>query len=191
MPAYLVEVDRTKQCAADGPQGVNSMVVFAASTAQAKEIAKAEYDGGDGDARWTDATVTEIVQATVNNWVGWRFKMVARKASEDNVELDYTAVDDTIDEVGAAMVVVQNARSDISASAYNSTTNVFSFSGIADNLGDYALTVEIFPPGKQTPVASLVGTIVDEGSAGAVLSVALPSDTAVIPAVRAKYFNAV
>lgn len=58
MPAYLVQLPSTAQFNLIG--GADSLVVFAGTAAEAKDMAKAYYDG-DGDAQWDAATATEIV----------------------------------------------------------------------------------------------------------------------------------
>lgn len=178
MPAYLVTLDRAK-CGRSLSEGCDAMTVFAASGAAAKQIAASKYDG-EGTAWITDGTATEITAAS--NWLGWTFKF--QISGLPSWEVSYTAegANDTIDEIGAALVVLFNATV-IDAAAYNSTTQVLTVAGVADNLGASQLYVTITPPNGKSGIDSLVGTVVDGGIAGAVLSVVLPADAAVIPSV--------
>lgn len=192
MPAYLVTLDRTVG-GRTLRNGADAMVVFAASGAIAKEAAAAKFDG-DGAAWANDGTATEIVAAT--DWAGWTFKVAILggfgTGSTDPVSVTVVAdaTTNTIDEVGAALVTALNAIDGIAGAAYDSTTQVLKIAETTDGLGDQAVAVTITPPAGAGPVPSLVGTIVDEGASGAVLSVVLPADAAVIPLVAATLVQA-
>lgn len=183
MPAYLVTLDRNKS-GHNLPEGADAQIVFAADATAAKEICSARYDG-DGLAWANDSTVTAIVAGT--NWVGWSFNVRISGgfgvggADPAEVTVVGDVTNDTIDEIGAALVVALNALPVIANAAYNSTSQVLTVAGIADNIGDKKLFVSITPPNGKGAIPSLVGTIVDGGIAGAVLSVVLPADAAVIP----------
>lgn len=178
MPGYLVTLDRTKGGRVL-KNGANAVVVFAASGAIAKEMAGAAFDG-DGSS-WTEATATEIAVAA--DWAGWTFRATVADVPGAVFEVVADATTNTVDEIGAALVLLANAHEDIAGAEYNSTTNVLTVAAIADALGDKQLVVEIIPPGGFSSITGLVGAIVDGGIAGAVLTVALPADAAVIPSV--------
>lgn len=177
MPAYLVTLDLTKG-GRNLVAGANAMVVFAASATAAKQAAAAKFDG-EGAAWIDDGTATEI--AAASTWIGWTF--VVTLSGGISVSLTATGSgQDTIDEIAAALVVLLNATA-INGAAYNSTTQVLTVAAAADGLGAQRLTVQIIPPDGKSSVDSLVGTIVDEGSAAADVTVVLPADAAVIPSV--------
>jgi len=188
MPAYIVTLNREKG-GKTLTEGADAMVVFATDATEAKEICAAKYQG-EGDL-WTSAnsTVTEIVQDA--DWDGWTFKFDILDGfgvgADEPVSFSLTgdATDNTIDEIGAALVTLFNAHADIANAAYNSTSQVLDVTGVADGFGDQTLVVTITPPGGFSGIPSQVGTIVHEGIAGAVLSVELPADAAVIPIVAA------
>lgn len=188
MPAYLVSRDRTALPVAGGPDHTNVMVVHAADATQAKQMASAQYEGGD--ASWSGATVTEIAAQSLTSLVGWQFFVGVYKAEEDDIEITYTAIaNDSIDDVGAALVTALNAT-EIDGAAYDSTTQVLTIADAMDDaMGDRAVIVRIAPPGKNVHrsfIAQLVGTVTDEGMAAADLSVVLPADAAAFPLVYAK-----
>jgi hypothetical protein len=187
MPAYYVTLDRTKS----GQtlfHGADAAVVFAASGAAALQRVAAQYPS-DGDTWLTDGTATEIVADADFN--GWTFRVTVHGGTGGGGTDPFTAefvgdaTDNTIDEIAAQLVTLLNGATGIANAAYNATSNVLTAAGAADNLGDQKLSAEIIPPGAESGVASLVGTIVDEGSAGADLTVALPADAAVIPELLA------
>ena len=180
MPAYRVELDRSKG-GHNLVNGADAMVVFAADATQAKEIAAAQNEA-DGQAWIVDGTATEVVAAT--DWEGWTFS----GSLSSGQSASYTADDtnNTIDLIAAQLVILFNAQTGIGNAAYNSTTNVLTIAGVADNLGDQKAAFQIKPPTSVESVPSLVGTIVDEGVVGADVTVALPADAAVVPQVVAR-----
>jgi hypothetical protein len=178
MSAYLVTLPAGAQ-GATLKNGANAMIVTAASTTQAKEIAGAYFDG-DG-AIWSGATATEVANA--DDWEGWTFKVVVLTATPKVFAYVGTSTNDTIDEIAAQLVILANADADIANAAYNTTTQTLTVASAADGLGDKKLKVEIIPPGGYSSVASLVGTIVDSGVAAAALTVVLSADADVPPKV--------
>lgn len=160
--------------------GADQMIVQAASATQAKEMAQAKFDG-DGST-WTGATATEL--ASTADFEGWKFDISLYTSTPKHFTYTGTSANDTIDEIGAALVTLINADADIANAAYNTTSNTLTVAGTADGLGDKELIVKITPPSGTAPIASLVGTITDGGATDAAVSVILPtSDTA--PAVLA------
>lgn len=189
MPAYLVALDRSNG-GRTLRNDTDAMVVFADSAAQAKEVAHAAVPG-DGHA-WLSSTttVTEITAST--NWAGWKFEVVVQSGlgagGDQRGHVAVTGNDttlDTIDEIGAALVVVLNALDGIAGAAYTAATNTLTIADATDALGDQTVQVLISPPGSDASVSSLVGTITHEGVAAAALSAVLPADNAVVPAVAA------
>lgn len=177
MPAYLVTLDRSKG-GRTLAKGADAMVVFATDATAALQACSAQFDG-DGRAWLDDGTATAIVAGTT--WIGWLFTI--RLSGGITVsQLGIDASSDTIDEIAALLVTALNATA-IDNASYNSTTNVLTVAGAADNLGAQKLFVEITPPGAKSPMPALVGTIVDGGVAGAAITVVLPADAYVIPSV--------
>lgn len=91
---------------------------------------------------------------------------------------------DTYDTLGAAAVTALNAAGfGITHAAYNSSTNVLTVAGTADNIGDHELTVALVPANSvnSVPVRGAIGAIVDDGVSGAALTVAFGADNYVIP----------
>jgi len=169
--------------AATRKQGANSILVFADSDTQAKEMAASYFDGDGGI--WSGADATEMTSAA--DWEGWTFKLtiLMRDADKADKVFSYTgtSTNDTIDEIAAQLVTLANADADIAGAAYTAATNTLKVAETTDGLGAKELVVEIIPPGGYSSVASLVGTIVDKGEAAAVLSVVLPADADVPPKV--------
>lgn len=180
MPAYLVELDQN-----NGGRtlysGANACVVFAADAAAAKEVCQSRFPGAN--ATWAaDSTVTEVVAGA--DFDGWTF--TATVTGEDTnatfVKVG-DATDNLIDEIGAAMVILINAHADIAGAAYDASGQVLKVAETTDNIGDHSLSLTIVPPGGDSSIDELVGTVVDGGIVAAVLSVVLPADAAVIPTV--------
>lgn len=92
---------------------------------------------------------------------------------------------DTVDKIGAALVTELNSLEGIAGAAYTAATNTLTIADATDALGDQTVRVRISPPGSEESIDSLVGTITHEGVAAAALSVVLPADNAVVPAVAA------
>lgn len=91
----------------------------------------------------------------------------------------------SFDTLAAQMVTALNASGVVSHAAYNSSTNVLSVAGTADNLGDHTLAVEFWrsAAADKVSIPGFIGTITHQGSAGAALTVALPADAYTIPSV--------
>lgn len=189
MPAYLVSA--SQDAATRRIDGVDTMIVFAASADVAKKMAQARYTG-DSDAVWAGATVSEIVAAA--NWIGWVFRaQLISPAGATVVDVSLTATgsgQDTIDEIGAALVTALNATTPLANAAYNASTNVLTVAGVDDALGDHRLVFTIKPPASQNEgdvnISDLVGVIVHQGSANAAVTVTLPADATVVPQVFAR-----
>lgn len=189
MPAYLVALDRSVG-GRTLRNDTDAMVVFADSAAQAKEVAHAAVPG-DGNA-WLSSTttVTEIKAST--NWAGWKFEVAIQSGlGAEGDQSGRVAVTgngttlDTMDKIGTALASALNDLDGIAGAAYTAADNTLTIADATDALGDQTVQVLISPPGSDTSVSSLVGTITHEGAAADALSVVLPADNAVVPAVAA------
>lgn len=147
--------------------GVNALVVYADSDTAAKEAAAARFNG---DSKWSGATATAITIGDYNGWT-MRVKLYDPEVSVRNPVLNVAVVGDgtnnTIDEVAALMVTALNATALLTAAAYDSTTQVLTVvDASTDAFGDHLLEVEFTHADFPIPVAALVGTIADGGTAG-------------------------
>lgn len=172
------------------------MVISAGTPGDAKAIAKSKY-AGDGNPAWASATVTTLSDVACNAagaLTGWRLNVKILDASPV-VDETVTGVGGTvgIDGMGTLMVAALNALSAIAGAAYNSGTQTLTIAETTDSLGDKKVTVEFLPPATEAdpeiPIPGMVGTITDEGTTGAALSVVFGADTLVRPTVLGQ-FNA-
>jgi hypothetical protein len=169
-------------------EGVDAMVVVAETSADALAMAASKTDG-DSKALWLGATATELIVAA--NLDGWTLTVTISKPNGD--VLSSTTVvgvgGATVDTIAALMVTALNATAAIANASYNAGTNVLTVAAIADNIGDHSIAVAVKPPaathGSPLAIPGFVGTIVDEGVAGAVLTVALAADAYTKPKVMA------
>jgi hypothetical protein len=178
MPAYRV----TKPVGAVGQSygGSDGMIVFAGDAGDAKAIAQAEHAGGDSDAAWAGATVTELVERTdLETFV---FNILIEDGATIVSDNTYTGLAaDQIDELGDAMVIVLNATAEIAASTYDDSTNILTVAAIGDGIGDHTITVTIKKNGTDIP--GMHGAVVHEGIGAAVLTVQLATDAIANPQV--------
>lgn len=188
MPAYLVTLDASRS-GRTLKNGCNAMVVFAADGTAAKEACHAKFDADGSQWNSAEATATEIVAGADFN--GWTLAVdIYGPDTNCTVSVVGTSGNNTIDEVAALMVTALNARSDIAGAAYDVETQILTVAAIADGIGDHNIAVRLTPPNGYGSVASLLGTIVDNGVAGAVLTVVLPADDDVIPSVPVPLISA-
>jgi hypothetical protein len=165
---------------------INGVVVYAEDATQAKEAAAALFGG---DSAWSGSTATAI--AAPSNYSGWtlRLRLQAPGALPGVYAIDVSvlgdATNDTIDELAALAVTALNATV-INAAAYNTTTQVLTVAGAADNLGNHLLTAEFTHPDFELPVASLVSSKVDGGVVAADVTVTLRADAIIPPKVYGK-----
>jgi len=185
MALYLVTSD-TGSAAKTRKLGANAMIVSAADATDALAICQAKFGG---DSSWADATFTaiaDVTQATANGLVGWTVTVKVNTTVPISVSYTGTATNDTIDEIGAALVTLLNATA-IDGAAYSA--NVLKVAETTDGIGDKTVTVTFTPPAATYPEAvhipGMVGTIVHEGVSGAALTVAFKADTYVVPTVIA------
>ncbi len=168
---YMVELDASSQTHLKN--GKNKMVVSAETAAEAKLLAKSD-NTLPSDAAWAAATATAL--AHVTDLAGWRARINISLAGVTVEEVTVTAVTvGDFDSIGALLVIALNATTSIANSAY-ATPNL-TISSIADGIGDHLVTVSFLPPTTADDptivFGSLFGAIVDEGIAGAALTVVL------------------
>jgi hypothetical protein len=168
--------------------GSDVMVVSAADATAAKQVAAAKFEG-EGNV-WTDSSTTATAIAAAADWSGWTVKVAilggfGAGAKTDPFEVSAVgdATNNTMDKIAALLVTALNASAGIAGAAYDSATNILTVAGTADALGDQQVQAEFIPPGSAEAVPALVGTIVDGGLSSAALTLTLPADAAVIPAV--------
>lgn len=154
-----------------------AMVVEADSEAEAKEYAAAVFDG---DSAW--ATATALATGAATDYEDWTYRVRVSDGPGDPDLVDVTVTGgsaDDVDDIGDALVIALNATVIDNASYSTPTLTV---AGAGDAIGDKTVAVEVIPPWGETPIASMVGTITDQGSSGDALTVVLEIPTA-IPAV--------
>jgi hypothetical protein len=164
-PIYLVE--KSEAAGKTSVDGVKLLVVEAPSEAAARDVASSRVAG---DSTWADATVTEI-QTSVD-YSGIEVSIFIN----EQPFASYTAtIGQTVDDIGAALVLLLNANGSIGNAAYSAGT--LTVAGTVDRLGDGFLEVKVKIPGTNTdlssPGESIIGTITDQGDPGDALSVDL------------------
>lgn len=146
--------------------GVNALVVYADSDTDAKVAAAAAFNG---DSKWTGATATAIAVGDYNGWT-MRVKLYDPDDVRNpvvNVAVTGDSTNNTIDELAALMVTALNNTALLTAAAYDATGQVLTVvDASTDAYGDHILEVEFTHADFPVPVASLVGAIADEGTAG-------------------------
>ncbi len=185
MPSYKVEVPGNTPGMTTS-HGHNVMSVEAATGADAIAVAQGQYLGAKS-AVFAAAVATEIDVATdmspITNDAGEVISFtleVTVTGSTLNETFTYAAVaTDSYADVFAAMVVLLNANVNIANAAFGS--NLLTIASIADGLGDHAV-VATFKRGDGPTIPSFLSTVVDEGIAGAVLTVATNASV-VLPTV--------
>lgn len=181
MALFLLELPDPKGSGTAQVDGVLAMIIEADSAGEARELASAQF-GGDAD--WAQATATTVAAGVASDFEGFKYRVKIGGAVQgdlDAVVAEYTAVaSDTVDLIGAALVIALNASPLIAGAAYVSPT--LTAAAIADALGDRTLVLEVTAPDAPGLLPQLVGAIVDGGIAAAVLTVVLEIPTA-IPAL--------
>lgn len=145
MPAYKVVLPEGAYTVLDGN---NSMIVFAGNADDAKAAANAHSDA-DG-APWLSATATEITEPA--NFDGLRVTITITADEDNNFEEDVVvtydvpegAATDTVDEIGAAIVVAMNATDELSGVTYTGGSDTITIvEGNNCGLSDITATVQI------------------------------------------------
>lgn len=191
MPIYSVVSD--PNAVTPRKNTYDAAVVIANGTTEAKKMAGGVFDG-DAQAVWDAATVTSLATLpaiAALPLTGWVFN-VQVGASGANANVTVTGdSDDTLDDIGAKLVVALNATA-INGAAYNTSTNVLTVAETTDTLGDKDVTILVTPPtgffiGSFTWVqADLVASVTDLGSSGAALKITF-STTWQVPTVVFSY----
>ena len=168
--------------------GANVLIVQAADEAGALLVCADKYPG---DAAWSDCTCTALVDTSLDvagACYGYTMRAIIRGAAaqvEDPIVIDAVSIvaTDDLDALAALMVIAANAHAEIDAAAYVAPD--LTIAGIADDLGDGTLEIEVYDgDGQGVDLGSEFYTaITDGGIAGAVLEVALCADTVVLPKV--------
>ena len=145
MPAYKVVLPEGAYTVLDGN---NSMIVFAGNATDAKAAADAHSDA-DG-APWLQATATELEENAV--LAGLRVIITIAADDDNNFEEDVVitydvpegATTDTVDEIGAAIVVVMNATAELAGVTYTAGSDLITIVE-ANNCGlsDITATVSL------------------------------------------------
>ena len=191
MPAYLVQIDPT---AAPLVEGKLNAAVFAEDAAAARLVAASQFNndrntvGGGGsevspyyEALWAGATVTEIVAAT--DLEGSTLRVQIPDATTP-IDITVTAAAlDVVDDVCADMVTALNLDAQIAGAAY-SVGNLLTVAETTDTLGDKTVICTWKLNGVDT---GFVGTITDQGAAGAALTVQMATDAIALPQAVASW----
>jgi len=179
-------------------RGGNAMIVSATTAADAKAAAAAKYGGDSGG--WATANTTELTEKAVTATgalTGWRFRIVIYTATPKVFELTAAgASQDTLDEIGAALATLINTDADIADAAYTAATQTLTVAAGSggSNLGDMAVTAEVFPPeesdaggitNSKVAIPGFIASITDEGDATDDLEVVFGADTLLVPTVKA------
>lgn len=157
--------------------GIKQYIVECDSAAIAKELVIAQESA---DSTWSDSTAADVTTLSGTDYEGWKYTVAVTNVGT----AEYTGIaSDTINDIGDALVIAANLLAGVSGSAY--ATPLFTFSSIGDGFGDETLSLTITPPdvdgntGNGTVTTGMVGAIVHEGIAGAVLTVVLTAQTAI------------
>jgi len=184
MPTYILTIPSVTGSSA--VNDVRNVVVAAFTPDDARARAKSLFSN-DSDGLW-DVSATQI-PLDASNLLGFRMRIIVSDPATGDVVVDLTgtAAGVQMDGFAAAAVILLNNTTIINAASYNVTSDVLTVAGVADNLGDHNLVVEIFPPlvssEQNVAVPSFVTTIVDEGIAGAVLTAQLAGGAVTFPGV--------
>jgi len=175
MPSYRVEISPSLP-GMTLKNGHNVMIVEANSSADAKQLVLGHHTG-PGEGGWADATVTEITVGTdlspVTNpddgeVLEYVLTVIVTGGTVSETFVHTAVAADTYADCFDAMVVLLNANATIANAAF--AANLLTVSSIADGIGDHAVTASFTYGGEA--IASFLGAIVDEGIAGAVLTIA-------------------
>jgi hypothetical protein len=141
MALTLYKVDLPSICGIQVVDQKKSCLVWANSSADALKQVAAARDG-DVDATWLAGTATALTTPT--DYVGWIFSI---HLVTHAITASYTAIAaDTIDLIGAGLVLALNATA-IDHAAYTAGTNTLRVAqGSSDAMGDDTFTVTVTPP---------------------------------------------
>lgn len=180
--AYLVTLPESAKVTLKN--AVDSVLLWAEDAADAKALAKAQYAGAASDAAWDASTAT--LAAAGADLEGWRLRIKIYGGTVDETFTVAGAAAATVDDIGDLMVIALNANANIANAAY--ATPDLTIASIADGIGDHAVNAYWLPPvggdweDESVSIPGFLGAIVDEGIAGAALTLALVPANA-IPAL--------
>lgn len=158
---------------------VKNMVVEADSSAIAKALAAAKFQG---DSDWNAATTTDLAGTSPADLTGWTYRLRVGGADPGDaaeVDVSYVGVaSDVIDDVGDALTALLADLDATAGSTYTGASNTLLVAeGASDALGDRTLKLEVYPPGMESPLAAMVGTVTHQGLSSADLKVVLTGPT--------------
>jgi hypothetical protein len=181
-----------------GPYTVSGATVVAGG--QGYEVGDTVSAAGATDAVFAVATVDgaigEVLTITFNSGGAYAASPNSRTATTSDGDGTGATLNTVtsegggagdIDALGLDVAAAINADSGlIAAAAFNSSSNVLTVAGAGDGIGDHTVTFELIPPGCSGGITAPVGTITDEGVAGAALTVALPADAYEVPFITSR-----
>ena len=174
MATYKIEINK-EQPGLTLLNGDNAMLIEADDATDARAIVLALTANHEAAGAWANETLvlvpsddvgplTNPKSAAVQNWV---LTMDIAGADTNATFVETGVAGDTFSDLLDKMVIQIDAHADITASTW--ATPLFTVAEIADDIGDHTLTVTWQLDG--TEIVSVVGAIVHEGIAGAVLTV--------------------
>lgn len=167
--AYLVTLDPAKS-GYSLRGGANAVVVFAETTGQATDMAKAALAGAGDDGAWAGATVTAIAaEAELEGWT-FTINLTDNLTPFTIITASYVAVNAAvIDDVGTGLAAALVAAG-IAGAAYNTGTNVLTIVETTDGMGDWSILAYAYPPSnfedRAVSCAGFYGAITAVGAAG-------------------------
>lgn len=168
--AYLVTLDVTKS-GYTLRAGANAAVVFAETTAQAIDMAKAALGSNlADDAAWAAATVTAVAaEAELEGWT-FTINLTDNLTPFTLISATYVAADAAvIDTVGAGLAAALVAAG-VAGAAYNAGTNVLTIVETTDVKGDWLISAYAYPPSnfenQNVSVQGFYGAITAAGAQG-------------------------
>jgi len=182
MAVYRIRLPETAS-AATRRDGLDSVLVAAASSADALAMAKAvRSDSGYSAEAWDAATVTTLAQPS--DLTGFRLRVTIFATTPIVVTVTAGAAE-TIDDMGTAMATALNALSSIAGASYNTSTNLLTVADEDDELSANLIAVEMLPPiGDATytnfnvPIPSFVTSVTGRGGSNEVQTLTIAAATA-------------
>jgi len=180
MPAYQIDLLANAQFTL--PQGVNSMVIFAASPADARNLAESRFTG-DSNAAWQAATVTEITEASDFSEYALHVA-VLNSVPVIDIEASPSGIAVTAGVIGVAGTGY--TANDVVTLVGGTSTRAATFRVTAETAG-VPDTIELVDPGEYT-VAPAASPLATTGGTGSGLTI---TPTSSANSVEAMYANAV
>lgn len=182
MPTYKIEIS-TEQPGLTLLNGDNALLIEADDITDARTIVDILTAGHEAEGAWTNATLALVPsddvaplvnpkRAAVQNFV-LTINIAGADTNETFVETGVAG--DTFSGLLDKMVIQLNAHPDIAGADWS--TPLFTIAAIGDDIGDHTVIVTWQLDG--TEIASVIGAIVHEGIAGAVLTVTMSTGVTV------------